>query len=166
MGKKLSAIVAIAQGNAIGKGGGLLCHLPADLKHFRAVTTGHTVIMGRRTADSLPEGGLPGRQNFVITRSRSYKRSGFIVAHSLSAAVRAAELPGEVFILGGAQIYAEAMPLVSTLHITWIHAEFSDADTFFPEFDLDEWTQVCREDHDADERNPYPYSFVTLQRKC
>ena len=163
--KNISAIVAIARDGAIGHGGGLLCHLPADLKHFRLITIGHSIVMGRRTADSLPLGGLPGRQNIVITRSRTYRREGFTVAHSLTEAIDAATMPGEVFVIGGAQIYAEALPLVDTLYVTWISAIFSDADTFFPDINPDEWIQLSRDDHDADEKNPYPYSFVTLQRR-
>ena len=103
----LSAIVVVAENGAIGRDGGLLCHLPADLRHFKGLTMGHSIVMGRRTFESFPKGALPGRQNIVITRSRTYRREGFTVAHSLTEAIDAATMPGEVFIIGGAQIYAE-----------------------------------------------------------
>ncbi|MBP5498631.1 MAG: dihydrofolate reductase [Muribaculaceae bacterium] len=164
MEKRLSAIVAIAQDGAIGRRGELLCHLPADLRHFRLLTTGHTVIMGRRTADSLPKGALPDRQNIVVTRSGRYSRPGFVVADSLEQAVQMADNPGEIFVIGGAQIYAMALEQVTTLHVTLIHHRFDDADVFFPDINADEWVQLEREDHAADEKNPYDYSFVTLWR--
>ena len=147
--KQIAAIVAIARDGAIGRQGGLLCHLPADLKHFKSLTMGHTVVMGRRTFESLPHGPLPGRENIVVTHNRYYHPQNVVVVHSVEEAVEAATLPGEVFVIGGAQIYAD----------------FGDADTFFPSINAAEWTEVDREHHAADERNPYDYDFVTLNRK-
>lgn len=163
--KQIAAIVAIARDGAIGRQGGLLCHLPADLKHFKSLTMGHTVVMGRRTFESLPHGPLPGRENIVVTHNRYYHPQNVVVVHSVEEAVEAATLPGEVFVIGGAQIYAAAMPLVDILHLTFIDADFGDADTFFPSINAAEWTEVDREHHAADERNPYDYDFVTLNRK-
>ena len=165
MEKKLSAVVAVARGGAIGTGGGLLCHLPADLKHFKAVTMGHTIVMGRKTFESFPKGPLPGRQNVVITRNRHYVApEGVTVVHSLAEALEAATLPGEVMVIGGAQIYEAAMPLVGTLHLTRIDADFPEADTFFPTLDARQWQEIGSEAHEPDERNHYAYSFVTLVR--
>ncbi len=165
MERKLSAIVAIARDGAIGAKGGLLCYMSADLKHFKAVTMGHTIVMGRKTFESFPKGPLPGRQNVVVTRNPGYVApEGVTVVHSIAAALEAATMPGEVYIIGGAQIYNAAMPMVSTLHITRIDAEFPEADTYFPEIEPREWSQAACESHDPDERNPYSYSFVTLHR--
>lgn len=161
----LSAIVVIADNGAIGKDNSLLCHLPADLKHFKQITMGHTIIMGRRTFDSLPKGALPGRENIVVSRNTNLIIDGAIVCHSLQEALQKASMSGERFVIGGAQLYAAAIDLVDTLHLTSLHAQFPDADTFFPHIDLNEWQEVEREDFDADERNKYPYSFVTLKRK-
>lgn len=167
MEKKLSAIVAVAQDGAIGAAGALLCHLPADLKHFKAMTMGHPIVMGRKTFESFPHGPLPGRQNVVVTRNPDYRApEGVAVVHSLAEAVEAATMPGEVMVIGGAQIYREAMPLISTLHLTRIEARFPQADTFFPEINAGEWQVDGEEDrHEADERNPFAYSFVCLRRK-
>ncbi len=167
MEKKLSAIVAVARGGAIGAAGALLCHLPADLKHFKTLTMGHTIVMGRKTFESFPHGPLPGRQNVVVTRNTGYRApQGVTVVHSLAEAVEAATMPGEVMVIGGAQIYREAMPLIGTLHLTRIEAEFAQADTFFPEINASEWQVAGMEErHEADERNPFAYSFVTLRRK-
>lgn len=121
--------------------------------------------MGRKTFESFPKGPLPGRQNVVVTRNPGYVApEGVTVVHSITAALEAATMPGEVYIIGGAQIYNAAMPMVSTLHITRIDAEFPEADTYFPEIDPREWSQAACESHDPDERNPYSYSFVTLHR--
>lgn len=161
----LSAIVVIAENSAIGKNNDLLCHLPADLKHFKELTMGHTIIMGRRTFESLPKGALPGRENIVVTRNADYQAAGAVVCHSVDEALQKASMPGERFILGGAQLYAATIDKVDMLHLTELHASFADADTFFPHFNRDEWQEVERIDCQADERNRYPYSFVTLKKK-
>lgn len=165
MGKTLSAIVAIALDGAIGKDGDLLWHLSADMKHFKSITMGHSIVMGRRTFESLPKGALPGRQNIVITRNPDFSAPGVTIAHSVEEALEKAEMPGEVMIIGGAQIYRAALPMVQTIHLTRVEASFPDADTFFPELRPDEWEASPEERHDADERNPFPYTFLTLTRK-
>ena len=161
----LSAIVVIAENSAIGKNNDLLCHLPADLKHFKELTMGHTIIMGRRTFESLPKGALPGRENIVVTRNADYQAAGAVVCHSVDEALQKASMPGERFIIGGAQLYAATIDKVDMLHLTELHASFADADTFFPQINRDEWQEVERIDCQADERNRYPYSFVTLKKK-
>lgn len=161
----LSAIVVIADDGAIGKDNGLLCHLPADLKHFKSITMGHTIIMGRRTFESLPKGALPGRENIVVSRNADYRAEGAKVCTSIEQAVAQASMPGECFILGGAQLYASTIAQVDKLYLTAIHAHFDDADAYFPAINPDEWTEIDREDHQADEKNRYDYSFVTLKRK-
>ena len=161
----LSAIVVIADDGAIGKDNGLLCHLPADLKHFKSITMGHTIIMGRRTFESLPQGALPGRENIVVSRNADYRAEGAKVCTSIEQAVAQASMPGECFILGGAQLYASTIAQVDKLYLTAIHAHFDDADAYFPAINPDEWTEIDREDHQADEKNRYDYSFVTLKRK-
>ncbi len=164
--KKLSAIVAVARDGAIGKGGQLLCHLPADLRHFKNITMGHSIIMGRKTFESFPKGPLPGRQNIVVTRSDAFSPHGVTVAHSIEEAIKAAEMPGEVFVIGGAQLYAQTLDRCGILHLTRLHATFDGADAFFPHVSDEEWVTCESEEHRADEKNPVDYSFVTLKRKA
>ena len=163
--KNISIIVVIDRHSAIGKGNDLLCHLPADLKHFKNTTTGHTVIMGRKTYDSLPKGALPNRRNIVITRNPEFTAERVEVAHSFEQAVEMVKGEEEVFVMGGAQIYTIALPFTANLYLTEIGHQCDDADTFFPEIDYSQWTEESRESHDSDEKNPYPYSFVKLVRK-
>ncbi len=160
-----SAIVAIDRNGAIGKQGKLLCHLPADMKHFKEITMGHSIVMGRKTFESFPKGALPGRQNIVITRNSDYAPEGVTVAHSTSEALAAATMPGDVFIIGGEQIYRATFPMVDTIHLTIIDHKFVDVDAHFPRIDMRSWKIIGEEPHPADDRNPYPYTFMTLQRK-
>lgn len=159
----ISIIVAVAENNAIGKAGDLLCHISSDLKHFKAVTSGHTVIMGRKTFDSLPKGALPNRRNIVITRNSAFTAENVEVAHSLEEALNMAG--GNAFIIGGEQIYRQALPFADKLFLTKIHAEFPDADTFFPKINTNEWAEESRETFPSDDKNQFPYSFVNLLRK-
>lgn len=164
MEKKLSAIVVVAHNGAIGKNGDLLCHLPADLKHFKAITMGHSIIMGRKTFESFPKGPLPGRQNIVVTRNTQYHPEGATIVHSVEQAIAQAEMPGEVFILGGAQLYKATINEVDTLYLTRLDHDFPEADAHFPALDMEQWEEIDREDHDPDEKNRFPYSFITLRR--
>lgn len=165
MGKNISAIVVVANDGAIGKNGDLLCHLPADLKHFKHITMGHSIIMGRKTLESFPKGPLPGRQNIVLTRNTDYKPASVTVAHSVDEAFALAKMPGDIFVVGGAQVYQATIDQVNTLYLTRLHHDFPDADAQFPPINQDEWEEVEREDHVPDEKNRYPYSFITLKRK-
>lgn len=162
--KEIHAIVAIASDGAIGRQGDLLCHLPADMRHFKQVTMGHSIIMGRKTFESFPRRPLPGRQNIVITRNAGWQYPGVTVVHSVEEAIAAAETD-TVYIIGGAQVYELALPLVEVLHLTVIHARWASADAFFPALDMSEWQEVSREHHQSDHRNAYEFDFVTLKRR-
>ncbi len=162
---ELHAVVAIDEQGAIGRDGGLLCHLSADLRHFKAVTMGHSIIMGRRTFESFPKGALPGRQNIVVTRNPGYAPAGADVAHSIEQALALVRMPQPAMVIGGGEIYAALFPLVTTLHLTRIHATFPGADTYFPAIDPAQWREAGdAERHEPDDRNPHPYTFVTLVR--
>ena len=158
-------IVAIDRNGAIGKQGQLLCHLPADMRHFKDITMGHSIVMGLKTFESFPKGALPGRQNIVITRNSDYAPQGVTVAHGIDEALAAATMPGEVFIIGGAEVYRATFPLVNTIYLTVIDHKFKDTDAHFPRIDMRSWTITSQEEHPADDRNPYPYTFMTLKRK-
>lgn len=159
----LSIIVAFDEHRLIGRNNGLPWHLPADLKHFKSITMGHSIIMGRRTFESIGK-PLPGRHSVVVTRKRGYSQEGITVAHSLEEALNLCSGEEEVFVIGGAQIFEQAMPLASKLYITKIHHVF-EGDTFFPEIPQDRWELISKEDHESDEKNSRAYSFLTYRRK-
>ena len=161
--KMITIIAAIAENNALGKNNELIWHIPADLKRFKKVTSGHDVIMGRNTFESLGK-PLPNRTNIVITRNKNYVAEGCIVVHSLNEAIYEASEDENPFILGGAQIYAEAIKIADKLDVTLVHQSF-EADAFFPEIDKNIWEEVSREDFEADEKNKYNYSFVTYIKR-
>lgn len=160
----IAIIVAIAEGNAIGKDQELLCHMPADLKRFKALTTGHTIIMGRKTFESLPH-ALPNRRNMVLSSQPNANFPGCEVCASLPEALALCAGEEEVFIIGGGQVYQQALALSDSLYITRIHHAFPDATTFFPELDAAQWEEIEQEAHPADEKNPYPYTYVNYRRK-
>ncbi|MES2427189.1 MAG: dihydrofolate reductase [Bacteroidota bacterium] len=157
----VSAVVAISENHAIGKDNKLLWHLPKDLKHFKEITNGGTVIMGRKTYDSVGR-PLPNRRNIIITRQQ-VEIAGCEVVNSVEAALDLCRDEAEVFIVGGAEIYKLAMPLTDRIYLTIVHANF-EADTYFPEIKEDIWKETIRQDHEADEKNPLPFSFITLER--
>ncbi len=159
----LSIIVAIARNRVIGRGNRLPWHLPADLRHFKQTTMGHPIIMGRKTYESIGR-PLPGRQNIVITRNRNFRAEGCLVVHSLQEALAAVPDAEEVFIIGGASLYREALPLADRIYLTLVDAEV-EGDTVFPELDASEWQEVRRETFAPDEKNPFGYAFVELVRK-
>lgn len=162
---EISIVAAVADNYAIGKGNKLPWHLPADLKHFRELTTGHAVVMGKRTFESLPNGPLPNRRNVVLTSVMSEGvNEGYFEADSLEDAFYLCEKEEKVFIVGGAAVYRQSLEIAESLYITWVHHEFS-ADIYFPEVDFSKWEEVSRQDMPADEKNPYPYSFVHYKRK-
>jgi dihydrofolate reductase len=161
---KLSLIAAMAENRVIGHENRLPWHLPADLQHFKAITLGKPVLMGRKTWESIGR-PLPGRTNIVITRDAGYVAEGCVVAHSLEEAVAAAGEAAEVMVIGGAQLYRQALPLADTLYLTLVHAEIQ-GDTRFPAWQPGEWRETARIDHEADDRNPHAYSFITLEREA
>lgn len=151
-------IVAIDRKRAIGRAGDQLYYIREDLRHFRTLTMGNTVIMGRKTFEALPKGALPGRKNIVVTRNPSYSAAGAEVAHTLPEALGMAS--GEAFIIGGAEIYRQALPLTDTLHITVIEDEARDADTFFPSIPFDSFRVTAVSSADT----MPPVKFYTLKR--
>ena len=160
----VTIIAAIANNNALGKDNDLIWHLPADLKRFKKVTTGHYILMGRNTFESIGK-PLPNRTSIIITRNDNYFKDGCLVANSLEQALELSKEEDEVFIIGGAQIYKYAMEnnLVDKLDITIVHQSF-DADVFFPEINPKIWKEVSREDFKANEKNKYDYSFVSYMK--
>ncbi len=159
----MNIIVCIARNGAIGLNNGLIYHLRADLLNFKHLTMGHTVIMGRRTFESLPKGALPNRRNMVLTKSE-VRFSGAEVFHSLEEALLHCRLDEEIFIIGGASVYREALPLARRLYLTEVDDVPAEADTFFPEIDKKAWKEVSREHHEADSQNDKPFDFVILER--
>jgi len=160
----ISLIVAIAENMAIGKDGNLLWHLPADMKHFKLMTTGHTVLMGRKTFESLPKGALPNRRNIVLTRTcASYPECETF--QTIQKAIGSCSNDEQIFVIGGEQIYRQTINLADRLYVTLVHTNVSDADAFFPEISKEQWEEVGHEDFPADEKNPYPYSFINFIRK-
>ena len=163
----ISIIAALSENFAIGKNNQLLCHIPGDLKRFKSITSGHTVIMGRNTLNSLPNGPLPNRQNIVITHHPETLPDGCIPAASFDDALKLCSSDGsEVFVIGGGQIYTQAFPYATKFYLTLIHSSFPDADAFFPEFDYSAFCEVFREDHAASDLCPYDFSFIDLVRKA
>lgn len=161
---KLSLICALAENGAIGLRGGLLYRLPADLKHFKQLTVGHTVLMGRKTFESLPKGALPDRRNLVVSRQPGYAAPGIEVFASIEEALAACAADEVVFAMGGESVYAAALPLAADLYLTHIHATPAEADTFFPACDLAQWKLLESERHEADERNAQPFTFAHYRR--
>ena len=160
----ITIIAAIAKNNALGKDNDLIWHLPADLKRFKKITTGHFILMGRNTFESIGK-PLPNRTTVIITRNKDYVKDGCLIAHSLEEAIELAKKDNQIFIIGGAQIYKYAIEnnLVEAIDLTLVHEEF-EADAFFPEIDTKVWKQVKKEDFKADEKNKYDYSFLRFEK--
>ena len=160
----ITIIAAIGANNELGKDNDLIWHLPADLKRFKKVTTGHAIIMGRNTFESIGK-PLPNRRSIIITRNTSYKKEGCEVVHSLEDAIELIQDQDNAFIIGGAQIYHEAIEknLVDQLDITEVHQDF-DADVYFPFIDKATWEEVSRASFKPDEKNRYNYSFLSYKK--
>ena len=161
----ISIIVAIAENYAIGKKGDLLCHMPADLKHFKEITSGHTVLMGERTFLSLPKHPLPNRRNIVLTDVKGKTFEGAETVYSIDEMVNCINGDEEALVIGGGMVYRQMMERADKLYITHIHHSWSDADTFFPEIDPAIWKQLSAERHSADDKNPYDYTFSEYGRR-
>ena len=157
-------VVAAAENNVIGKDNDLIWHLPADLRHFKQLTMGHPILMGRKTYESIGK-PLPGRTSVIVTSQENYAADGCIVANSLQEALeQAKKIDEQVYVIGGAEIYKQALPLTDVIYLTRLHHTF-EGDVSFPELDEKEWQTVEQEHHEPDEKNKYRYSFLTLRRK-
>jgi len=159
----LSLVVAVGENNEIGKAGRMPWHLPADLRHFKTLTLGKSVIMGRKTFEAIGK-PLPERRNIVISRKPGYSAPGCEVTQSFTDALVLTAGVAEKMVIGGGEIYREALPRAQRVYLTRVHGHF-DADTFFPAIDPSNWREMAREDHVVDARNAHPYSFITLERR-
>lgn len=158
----ISLVVAMDRNRLIGSGNALPWHLTADLRHFKKLTMGHPVVMGRRTWESIGK-PLPGRTNIVLTRQKDYEAPGAVVVDSIESAKEQAGDQAELMVIGGAELYRQALAEADRIYLTEVHAEF-EGDTYFPEMNMDEWACMSREDFGKDEKNPHDYSFVVLER--
>ena len=159
----ISLIWAMTRTGVIGKNNTLPWRLPADLQQFRRLTTGHHIIMGRRNYEDIGK-PLPGRTSIVVTRQQAYTAPGCVVVHTVEQALKAAEQDTEIFIIGGADIYRQTLPLAQRLYVTEIDADIA-GDVYFPNFDHSAWYEVSRVGHAPDAQNPHPYSFILLERR-
>ncbi len=159
----LSIIVAVANNNVIGKDNRLIWHIPADLKYFKSLTMGAPIIMGRKTYQSIGK-PLPGRKSIIITRDMNYSADGCVVVHSLESAIAAAKEYNEAFIIGGEQIYRQAIGYADKIYLTRVYESF-EGDSFFPEIDSTIWQLTEQKDNEIDEKNKFKYSFLTYTRK-
>ena len=160
----ISLIAAIGRNNELGKDNTLLWHLPADMKHFKDTTALHAVIMGRKTFESIGK-PLPNRKNIVITRDVNYKQVGVEIVHSLAEALDLfPDQNEEIFIIGGAELYKQTMPIADKLYITHINAEDDEADSFFPEIIPIVWNEISHKEHKRDEQNHFSYTFLVYEK--
>ena len=162
-GPRISLVWCMAQNGVIGIENRLPWHMPADLKRFKDLTSGHFIIMGRKTFESFPR-PLPNRRHIIVTRDPGFlaPQGCCEVAHSVDAALAKASGEEEVFVIGGASLYAQTLPRADRLYVTLLHARI-EGDASFPSFDWQAWKETAREDHAPDEKNPYPYSFLVLE---
>ncbi len=163
--RPVSIIVAVARNNAIGYGNKLLYWLPNDLKRFKALTTGHTIIMGRRTFESLPKGALPNRRNIVLSRNAEACFPGAECFPSIEEALAHCEPDEEVFVIGGASVYEQAMAFANRLYVTLVDDTPKEADAFFPAIDPAEWVETERDVRQPDDKHLFSYSFIDFARK-
>ncbi|HSW68793.1 MAG TPA: dihydrofolate reductase [Gammaproteobacteria bacterium] len=159
---RITFVVAMAENRAIGNNNQLPWHLPADLQHFKQITLGKPILMGRKTFQSIGR-PLPGRTNIIITQDENFKAENCIIVHSIESALATAKDQPELCVIGGAELFRQMLPFTKQIYLTLIHHDFS-ADTFFPELNAMEWKEIARTDHFADEKNIYSYSFLTLER--
>lgn len=160
----ISLIAAIGKNNELGKNNTLVWNMPTDLKYFRQTTSGHPVIMGRKTFESIGR-PMPNRRNIIITRDLNYKKDGIEVVHSLEEALNLVPHKNEeIFIIGGEEIFKKAMPIADRLYITHIDATDKDANVFFPEIIPVVWNEISHEEHAADEKNSFAYTFSIYEK--
>lgn len=156
-------IAAVSENNAIGLDNDLLWHLPDDFKRFKALTSGHFIIMGRKTFESFPK-PLPNRTHVVITRQKDYQKEGCIVVHSLEEALAKVPEGENVFVIGGGEIYKQSIVVADIVDITRVHTVIERADTFFPDIDKETWELHYQEFHPKDEKHQYDFTFQTFKR--
>ena len=161
----ISVIVAIDENRAIGKDQKLLWRLPNDMKFFKATTTGHTVIMGRKTFESLPNGALPNRKNIILTSKPDVQYTNCLTCRSLQEALTLTKAEKEVFIIGGGSLYEQILPIADRLYLTIVHHVFDDADTFFPEIDFEDWLETDQTNYPKDDQNPYSHTILTYTHR-
>jgi dihydrofolate reductase len=159
----ITIIAAAGLNNELGKDNDLVWHLPDDFKRFKQLTTGHYIIMGRKTFESFPK-PLPNRTHLVITRNKTYKKEGAVVVHSLDAALIKATSDPQPFIIGGGEIYKMGMEVADKVELTRVHGTF-EADTFFPEIDATQWELISEVQHEKDERHNHAFTYETWTRK-
>ncbi|WP_162126465.1 dihydrofolate reductase [Flavobacterium phycosphaerae] len=159
----ITLIAAVAENNALGKDNQLLWHLPDDFKRFKSLTSGHYIIMGRKTFESFPK-PLPNRTHVIITRQKNYAPEGCIVVNSLEDAIAVCPKDEEVFVIGGGEIYTQSIAMADKIDITKVHQHF-EADTFFPEIDLKLWKLISEEFHPKDEKHAFDFTFLTYVRR-
>ncbi len=161
--RKISIIVAVAGNSGIGKDNKLLCHIPGDLKRFKKITSGHTVIMGKNTFLSLPGGPLKERRNIVISDDPLDHFEDCIMVSSIAEALDHCDDDRETFIIGGASVYRQFMPYATRLYLTRVNKSF-EADTYFPEINADDWIEISRESHHSDVHTDFTYDYIVLER--
>lgn len=161
---KIAMIVAVDRNNGIGRGGDQLVYISEDLKHFKATTTGHTVIMGRKTSNALPKGVLPKRRNIIVTRSAEWHIEGGEVAHSVEEVMEMLGDDEEAYVMGGGEIYKQFMPMAEKLVVTEIDAEYEGVDTYFPEINGEEWKREMVSEWMDDEKNGVRFRYVEYKR--
>lgn len=160
----ITLIAAAAENNALGKDNQMVWHLPDDFKHFKKLTSGHHIIMGRKTLESM-NGPLPNRTNIIITRKEDYKYEGCTIAHSLEEALKACPQDEEVFVIGGGEIYKQALNIADKIELTRVHTTIDDADTFFPEIEKKKWHLTKEEYHPKDEKHKFDFTYKTFISK-
>jgi dihydrofolate reductase len=161
--RNIIQIAAVAENNALGKDNQLLWHLPDDFKHFKELTSGHYIILGRKTFESFPK-PLPNRTHVIITRNKDYKAEGCIIVNSIEQAIEATPANEDVFIIGGAEIYQQSMNSSTKIELTRVHQNF-EADAFFPELNENDWELVHSQYHPKDEKHLIDFTFQTFLRK-
>lgn len=159
----ITLIAAVGERNELGKDNDLVWHLPDDFKRFKALTTGHHIIMGRKTFESFPK-PLPNRTHLVITRNKNYRKEGAVVVHTMAEALKYVENDPQTFIIGGGEIYALGMAVADTIELTRVHGSFQ-ADTYFPVIDESIWKLISAVEHPMDERHKFAFTYQTWVRK-
>jgi dihydrofolate reductase len=159
----ITLIAAVAENNALGKDNQLVWHLPNDFKRFKTLTSGHYIIMGRKTFESFPK-PLPNRTHIIITRQKNYNYEGCLIASSLEKAIEMAPKNEDIYVIGGGEIYKQSIEIADKIEITKVHSSF-EADTYFPEIDLDKWQLVFEEHHKKDEKHNFDFTFQTFLKR-